>query len=330
MSTFTTRVCATLVPFTVALLAGCSSTAVPAAPVPAGRASGSTVARTAVSGTSHAPVTPPAATPPAATRPAVTPPANGTALSLLAMLAVKGRAPMTGYSRAQFGPAWSDATSASMGHNGCGTRDDILASQLNDVVKSGRCIVVSGSEVDPYTGTALHYVRGHSTVDIDHVAALGDDWQTGAQMLSLAVRTRLANDPLNLLAVQTSANRQKGDGDAATWLPKVKSYRCAYVARQVAVKYSYGLWVTPAERDAITRVLATCPMQQAPTTGAGHGAVAAGNVVSAPAPSAAVSPAGVYYANCTAARAAGVTPLHSGDPGYRSGLDRDGDGIACE
>ena len=37
-----------------------------------------------------------------------------------------------------------------------------------------------------------------------------------------------------------------------------------------------------------------------------------------------------YYRNCDAARAAGVAPLHSGDPGYRPGLDRDGDGIACE
>ena len=37
-----------------------------------------------------------------------------------------------------------------------------------------------------------------------------------------------------------------------------------------------------------------------------------------------------YYANCAAARTAGATPLHRGDPGYRSGLDRDGDGVACE
>jgi hypothetical protein len=38
----------------------------------------------------------------------------------------------------------------------------------------------------------------------------------------------------------------------------------------------------------------------------------------------------VYYANCTEARAAGDTPLYRGDPGYRAGLDRDGDGVACE
>lgn len=42
------------------------------------------------------------------------------------------------------------------------------------------------------------------------------------------------------------------------------------------------------------------------------------------------APASRYFANCAAARAAGAAPLHRGDPGYRSGLDRDRDGIACE
>ncbi|WP_308441016.1 excalibur calcium-binding domain-containing protein [Planosporangium mesophilum] len=41
-------------------------------------------------------------------------------------------------------------------------------------------------------------------------------------------------------------------------------------------------------------------------------------------------PAGVYYANCAAVRAAGKAPLHSWEPGYRLGLDRDHDGVACE
>jgi hypothetical protein len=38
----------------------------------------------------------------------------------------------------------------------------------------------------------------------------------------------------------------------------------------------------------------------------------------------------VYYSGCRQARAAGVAPLYRGDPGYRSGMDGDGDGIACE
>lgn len=49
-----------------------------------------------------------------------------------------------------------------------------------------------------------------------------------------------------------------------------------------------------------------------------------------PAPAARPSSAEPYYANCTAARAAGAAPIMRGEPGYRSGLDRDGDGVACE
>lgn len=41
-------------------------------------------------------------------------------------------------------------------------------------------------------------------------------------------------------------------------------------------------------------------------------------------------PAEVYYANCSEARAAGAAPIRRGEPGYRSGLDRDDDGLACE
>jgi hypothetical protein len=96
-------------------------------------------------------------------------------------------------------------------------------------------------------------------VQIDHVVALSDAWQKGAQKLSLATRTALANDPLNLLAVKGRLNSQKGDGDAATWLPPLKSYRCAYVARQVAVKAKYSLWVTVAEKAAIKGILDKCP-----------------------------------------------------------------------
>ncbi len=42
------------------------------------------------------------------------------------------------------------------------------------------------------------------------------------------------------------------------------------------------------------------------------------------------TPGAPYYRNCDAARAAGVAPLHRGQPGYAAHLDRDNDGIACE
>jgi hypothetical protein len=191
----------------------------------------------------------------------------------LAILPVKGRAPLTGYSRAQFGPAWTDDVTVADGHNGCDTRNDILRRDLTDVViKPGThgCTVASGVLHDPYTTTMIDFTRGQNTstaVQIDHVVALGDAWQTGAQQLSLAVRTNMANDPVELLAVSGPANQQKGDADAASWLPPNKSFRCSYVAIQVAVKIAYHLWVTQAEHDVIARVLSTCPTQPLPTDG---------------------------------------------------------------
>ena len=172
--------------------------------------------------------------------------AYGQAAEVLGQLPVKGRAPMTGYSREQFGQAWSDSSdpvlTSPWGHNGCGTRDDALARDLVGAkLKSGsRCRVVSGELHDPYT------------------------WVTGAQQLPMDRRQALANDPLNLLAVEGRANQQKGAGDAATWLPPNKSYRCDYVSRQIAVKKKYRLWVTSAERNAMVRALSTCPNQPLP------------------------------------------------------------------
>jgi hypothetical protein len=248
-------------------------------------------------------------------------PGGRTALAALATLPVKGRAPQTGYDRDQFGPAWADVD-----RNGCDTRNDVLTRDLTaEVYKPGtsNCVVLSGSLADPYTGTTISFRRGGGTsVDIDHVVALGDAWQTGAFAWDTAERTALANDPLNLLAVDYSANRQKGDGDAATWLPSNTGYRCAYVARQVAVKAAYGLWVTQAEHDAIDRVLAGCPDQPLPTSGS---AAPAATPESAPVPA-----PGAPYGSCAAARAAGAAPLHRGDAGYSSAIDGDGDGTACE
>ncbi|MGV8845834.1 HNH endonuclease family protein [Tessaracoccus sp.] len=191
---------------------------------------------------------------------------GGTALALLNTLPVKGRAPKTGYKRSQFGQAWLDAN-----RNGCDTRNDTLNHDLSGEVMSGRCKVMSGTLAhDPYTNRTIHYVRGGKLangVDIDHMVALGNAWVTGAQKLDMQSRAALANDPLNLRAVDPSANRAKSDGDAATWLPANKAFRCTYVATQVAVKAKYRLWVTKAEKDAITRVLNTCPTLKAPSGG---------------------------------------------------------------
>ena len=187
---------------------------------------------------------------------------KGTTLSLLETLTVKGKAPKTGYSRSAFSH-WRDPD-----RNGCDARNDILKRDLINVVfkeDTGECKVVSGLLNDPYSGLAIEFTLGKSDVDIDHVVALSHAWQVGAFQWSDAKRLEFANDPLNLLAVSARLNRQKGDGDAATWLPPAKSYRCAYVSRQVVVKVKYGLWITASEKSAIQRVLASCPNFKAPT-----------------------------------------------------------------
>jgi hypothetical protein len=183
--------------------------------------------------------------------------------NILETIPVKGRAPKTGYKRTEFGNGW-----ATLG--GCDTRNHILARDMINVqYKSDTdCTVMSGTlQSDPYTAKTIQFARGADTssvVQIDHVVALSDAWQKGAQSLSKDMRTQLANDPLELLAVDGPANNQKGDGDAATWLPSNKAYLCRYIARQIAVKHKYSLWVTTAERDVMRRTLATCPDQVLP------------------------------------------------------------------
>lgn len=241
-----------------------------------------------------------------------------TARALLATLPVKGRAPKTGYARtAQFGSAWLDVD-----RNGCDTRNDVLTRDLTRIVRSGPCKVLSGHLDGPYTGKSISFVRGVTTsmlVQIDHVVALSNAWQTGAQLLTPTQRISLANDPLNLLAVDGRTNAQKGDGDAATWLPPVKSYRCQYVARQISVKATYGLWVVPAELAAMTRILASCPDQPAMTSGFAPKpkpvakpvpTVAPAPVVVVPVPVPVPAPTAVHPgAFCAPAGAAGVTTI---------------------
>jgi hypothetical protein len=172
---------------------------------------------------------------------------------VLETLEVKGRAPKTGYTRAQFGPSWADVD-----RNGCDTRNDILTRDLTQIIyREGtqNCIVLSGVLIDPFSGETIAFTRGVATsseVQIDHSVALSDAWQKGAQKLTADTRKAFANDS------------QKGDGDAATWLPPLKSFRCAYVARQIAVKAKYSIWVTLAEKNAMASILSKCPNQLVP------------------------------------------------------------------
>ncbi|WP_298590378.1 DUF1524 domain-containing protein [uncultured Kocuria sp.] len=239
----------------------------------------------------------------------------------LAALPVEDAGSGEDYDRlAQFGE-WADPDG-----NGCDARNDILARDLTrDVVDDDGCTVLSGTLEDPYTGRTIAFERGpltSSDVQIDHVVALKNAWVSGADRLAPGERTALANDPLNLRAVDGPANGEKSAADAAGWLPPNESHRCAYVATQIAVKTRYELFVSNPERDAMADVLAGCPGQELPTgvPPAGDGAAAG------------PSPADeVYYPDCAAVRAAGAAPLRSDQPGYRPALDRGGvEGLACE
>lgn len=333
----------------VLALAGCTADAPDTPPTAAGRL------RTA-SPTLLAPAPTPTAATPSSTTPSATTstatPSAGTALAALATLPVRGRAPRTGYDRALFGPSWADTD-----RNGCDTRNDVLRRDLVDTVLDARtsgCVVLTGTLQDAWSGTSVPFVRGERTsaeVQVDHAVALSDAWQKGAQQWTPQRRLAFANDPLGLRAVPGGLNAQKSDGDAATWLPPQRSARCGYVAVQVAVKAKYGLWVTAAERDAITRVLAECPGEPLPASD--HptesdlpvwGATATAAPAPAPAPAAtAAAPLVGGAPGCDPSYPTVCIPggpdLDCGAVPHRRfavvapdphGFDGDGDGVGCE
>ena len=181
------------------------------------------------------------------------------ATEVLDELVVKGRAPKTGYTRGEFYAEWPMV-------NGCSLRQKIIKREFGDTAVLDGCNVIAGEFDEPYTGEHLKFTKRDeisSGIQIDHVVALSDAWQKGAQYLESDKRYEMATDPLNLLAVDAEANQKKSDGDAATWLPSNKKFRCQYVARQVSVKYKYSLWVTEAEKNAISRILEKCPNEPA-------------------------------------------------------------------
>lgn len=131
---------------------------------------------------------------------------NGpTALSVLKTLPVKGKAPATGYNRnAKYGNGWKDSNK-----NKCDERQDTLKRDMSKVKYKDRkkCTVKSGTLNDLYMGKRINWKVRSGSVDIDHVVALKNSWISGAQKLSGTQRQALANDPLNLIAADASANR---------------------------------------------------------------------------------------------------------------------------
>ena len=191
--------------------------------------------------------------------------AHGPAVTLLMTLVVRSEeeggseSVDASYSRDAFRYQQIDADG-----NGCMIRDDILARDLTHIQfsKQKRCQVESGNLEDPYTGKTIAFQRGQATsslVQIDHVVALHDAWNSGAKNWSVSKRTRFGNDPFNLLAVEGKANQNKSDKHAGKWLPSNKAYQCGYVARQIAIKAKYGLSVTAQEKQGMLRACTIVP-----------------------------------------------------------------------
>ncbi|GAA4677495.1 HNH endonuclease family protein [Gordonia humi] len=170
----------------------------------------------------------------------------------------------TAYDRGTFGSAWTDASDAPGAGNGCDTRNDILARDLEVTgrVPIASCprAVSSGVLISPYTGRQIVFERGRSSaaVQIDHVVALSYAWDLGAKDWSSTRRTRFANDPSNLLAVDGPSNMDKSDAEPAAWMPPLDGFACQYAVQVVTVLAAYGLPVDDPSRRVLERALAGC------------------------------------------------------------------------
>lgn len=189
------------------------------------------------------------------------------AKDVLDELDVRERAAREGYSQEVFSPeGWTTVA-------GCDMRNRILQRDLAEVeVDDDGCTVDSGVlEEGPFTGEEIEFERGPETsgdIHIEHIVAVSDAWQKGAQDLSQEQRHDFFNDPLNLIAIDGPINMEKGDADAGEWMPPHEDYHCRYVARQIAIKHEYKLWLSQGEYEQMHQTLTTCPAQPLPITNA--------------------------------------------------------------
>lgn len=180
------------------------------------------------------------------------------ATALLESLPVSDAGSPTPYDRDAYGQAWADTN-----HNGCDTRNDVLARDLTaETFKPGThdCVVLTGTLADPYTGSTIAFVRGQGTsekVQIDHLIPLGLAWQHGASGWSAEQRESFANDFDNLTAVDGSSNSSKSDKGPDEWLPTL-AYQCEYVTRFTYVASKYSLSLATTDEAAIAKILPTC------------------------------------------------------------------------
>lgn len=336
MSTFSDRRIGPLLSaclFTLALvLVGCGSSG------DADRSSGggtvasgesSSTTTSAVASTTTVPATPPSSSLGTSSAPEAANSSSSTR-ERLAVLAINDRPSPQGVYRREDWPHWADVDG-----NGCDARQDALIAWSivpATVNRSGTCKVVAGSWVSPYD---LKASNNAGDFDVDHLVPLANAFESGGWAWSAERRRAFANNPGELVVASASSNRSKGADSPDQWRPSNRDSWCAYADGWVKVKSAWGLTVTTSERDALGQMLDTCGIAGPVWPLGGAGFVAPEAPPPSGSPVAPVTPAPVpggdlYYANCAAVRAAGAAPLRAGQPGYRTALDGDKDGVACE
>lgn len=164
--------------------------------------------------------------------------------------------PHAGYDRDEFGAAWTDsARNTPWADNECRTRDDILRRDLTAIrVASNACTVLGGVLRDPYLPSTITFAKTRPlAVQIDHVIALSYAWGMGAATWKRPKRLQIANDPLNLIAVDGPTNGRKGDDGPADWLPPNAKLHCAYSVRLAQVANKYDLPVAADDKATMLR-----------------------------------------------------------------------------
>ncbi|GAB3159672.1 HNH endonuclease family protein [Myceligenerans halotolerans] len=165
-------------------------------------------------------------------------------------ITVEAEGPRTGYSRDKF-PHWSNQG------NNCNTREVVLKRDGSNVVVGADCYPDSGSWYSQFDGQTRTVP---SQISIDHVVALAEAWDSGANSWSTSRRQAFANDldGPQLIAVTTEVNSSKGAKDIAEWVPPLSSKRCAFAKMVIHTKYRWDLSMDPAEKSAAQTYLNYC------------------------------------------------------------------------
>lgn len=159
----------------------------------------------------------------------------------------------TGYKRDLF-PHWIDADG-----DGCNTRYEVLIAEAVSAPSVGSGCKLTGGRWYSYYDNA--YWTQPADVDIDHMVALAEAWDSGARNWTTTRRRAFANDLgdyRSLVAVTDNVNQSKGDRDPAEWMPPYASARCRYIQEWVAVKIRWRLTVNTAEKSALTNWANSC------------------------------------------------------------------------